>query len=70
MLNIVLFTGCLRLVSVYGCSLQGKLALAISNYHKALGLRADDTFAADLLGVALREECEQLGSDFHSDLIL
>ena len=36
-------------------SLQGKLMEAIEEYHKALALRPEDAFAAEMLGVALRE---------------
>lgn len=50
--------------------MQGKLALAISNYHKALSLRTDDAFAAEMLAAALREECEQLSRSFGDDVIL
>ena len=37
--------------------MQGNLGAAIENYHKALGIRADDTFAAEMLSSALAEEC-------------
>ena len=36
-------------------SLQGRLMEAIEEYHKALALRPEDAFAAEMLGVALRE---------------
>jgi tetratricopeptide (TPR) repeat protein len=35
--------------------LQGKLMEAIEEYHKALALRPEDSFAAEMLSVALRE---------------
>ena len=50
--------------------MQGKLALAISNYHKALGLRTDDTFASEMLAAALQEECKQLENEPSDDLML
>lgn len=57
------FTGKLDL---FGCDLfcvlptkpiQGSLEEAIENYHKALGLRPEDSFTADMLTAALQEEC-------------
>ena len=38
--------------------LQGQLHKAIEYYHKALGIKSDDTVASDLLDRALREEFE------------
>lgn len=35
--------------------LQGRLGVAIEIYHKALGLRPDDTFAADMLSECIME---------------
>jgi len=37
--------------------LGGDLPLAIEFYHKALGLRPEDTFAGEMLSTALAEEC-------------
>lgn len=37
--------------------LLGDSAAAAAGYHKALGLRPDDAFCAEMLDVALREEC-------------
>ena len=36
-------------------------------YHKALGLKADDTFTTKMLGRALEEECERYGSSGADD---
>ena len=41
----------------YTNHLAGNLEEAIENYHKALGLRPEDSFAADMLAVAVEEEC-------------
>ena len=38
--------------------MQGKHAPAISNYHKAMGLRTDDALTAEMLTIALQEECK------------
>ena len=45
---------------------QGKLMEAIEFYHKALGLRSEDTISAQLLGEALRQQAGQddLGLQF------
>lgn len=40
-------------------ALQGNLTEAIDNYHIALGSRPEDTFTAEMLTVALHEECAQ-----------
>ncbi|EFJ07248.1 hypothetical protein SELMODRAFT_272183 [Selaginella moellendorffii] len=37
--------------------LQGSTGIAIDFYHKALGLKPDDTFTAEMLTAALTEEC-------------
>lgn len=37
---------------------QGDLEPAIEHYHKALGLRPEDTFTAEMLTAALREAAE------------
>jgi hypothetical protein len=36
---------------------------AISNYHKALGLRPEDTFTTEMLGQAIMEEARAGFSD-------
>ena len=54
-------------VCKYGMSyaLQGDLQQAIEDYHKALGLRPEDTFTAEMLAVALQDEAvpEELEGD-------
>lgn len=45
----------------YTHQLMGNSAAAVESYHKALGLRPDDAFAAEMLGVALKEECTRFG---------
>jgi hypothetical protein len=35
----------------------GKHELAIEYYHKALGLRPDDSFTHEMLHIALQEQC-------------
>lgn len=45
----------------YTHHLMGDSAAAVEGYHKALGLRPDDAFAAEMLGAALREECARFG---------
>ncbi|KAG0597202.1 hypothetical protein M758_UG320200 [Ceratodon purpureus] len=42
--------------------LQGNTGKAIDCYHKALGLKSDDTFTAEMLTSALQEECLRLSS--------
>jgi anaphase-promoting complex subunit 6 len=42
--------------------LQGSTGKAIDFYHKALGLKSDDTFTAEMLTTALTEECTRLSS--------
>lgn len=44
---------------------QGDLQQAIEDYHKALGLRPEDTFIAEMLAVALQDEAvpEELEGD-------
>ncbi|KAL2620164.1 hypothetical protein R1flu_000369 [Riccia fluitans] len=37
--------------------LQGNSSLAIDYYHKALGLKPDDSFTSEMLSVALQDEC-------------
>lgn len=41
----------------YSYHLSGDLPAAIQHYHKALALRIDDTFTAELLTAALQQEC-------------
>lgn len=48
--------------------MQGELAEAITNYHRALSLRPDDTFSSDMLAAALQEEC-RLDKDSPDDLM-
>eukprot|EP00873_Tetraselmis_striata_P027901 jgi/Tetstr1/448165/TSEL_035456.t1 len=43
----------------YTNHLMGNLTEAIDNYHIALGSRPEDTFTAEMLTVALHEECAQ-----------
>jgi anaphase-promoting complex subunit 6 len=45
----------------YTHQLMGNSEAAVEGYHKALGLRPDDAFAAEMLGAALREECARFG---------
>lgn len=40
-------------------ALQGELAQAILYYHKCLAVKPEDTFADEMLTLAMREECEQ-----------
>ena len=44
---------------------QGDLQQAIEDYHKALGLRPEDTFTAEMLAIALQDEAipEELEGD-------
>ena len=44
-------------------ALQGKLLMAIEYYHKALGLRSEDSICAQLLQDALKQHAE-LDDDF------
>ena len=39
-------------------TVQGDLEAAIEHYHKALGLRPEDTFTAEMLTAALKEAAE------------
>jgi anaphase-promoting complex subunit 6 len=45
----------------YTHQLMGNSEAAVEGYHKALGLRPDDAFAAEMLGAALRDECARFG---------
>lgn len=47
-----------KLPELTDCStrVQGELSTAIEHYHKALGLRPDDTFASEMLTQALQDE--------------
>lgn len=47
------------------CAAQGDLQQAIEDYHKALGLRPEDTFTAEMLAAALQDEAvpEELEGD-------
>ncbi|KAH7292522.1 hypothetical protein KP509_29G072200 [Ceratopteris richardii] len=40
--------------------LQGNTTLAIEYYHKALGLKPDDTFTVEMLNTALADECTRM----------
>ena len=48
-----------------GAVVQGDLQQAIEDYHKALGLRPEDTFTAEMLAIALQDEAvpEELEGD-------
>ena len=39
-------------------TVQGDLEAAIEHYHKALGLRPEDTFTAEMLTAALKEAAQ------------
>lgn len=41
---------------------QGDNSAAVDFYHKALGLRPDDSFAAEMLSEALEAECHAFAS--------
>lgn len=41
------------------CNHPGALELAIENYHKALGLKAEDNFTVEMLTTAL-EDCAKI----------
>lgn len=47
----------------YTHQLMGNSAAAVEHYHKALGLRPDDAFATEMLGLALQEECTRFGGE-------
>lgn len=49
------------IVSSRGCAAQGgkeNTDLAVEHYHKALSLRPEDTLAAEMLSLALEEDCQ------------
>lgn len=43
--------------------LMGDAGAAVREYHVSLGLRPDDTFAQEMLGEALREECVRASTE-------
>lgn len=47
----------------YTYQLMGNSAAAVEHYHKALSLRPEDAFAAEMLGLALQDECAAFGRD-------
>lgn len=47
----------------YTYQLMGNSAAAVEHYHKALSLRPDDTFASEMLGLALQEDCAMFARD-------
>lgn len=47
----------------YTYQLLGNSAAAVEYYHKALSLKPDDAFAAEMLRIALQEECAKFGRD-------
>ncbi len=47
----------------YTYQLMGDSAAAVEHYHKALSLRPDYAFAAEMLGLALQEDCARFGRD-------
>ncbi len=47
----------------YTHHLLGNTAAAIEHYHKALGLRPDDSFTAEMLTQALQQECMRSEQD-------
>lgn len=47
----------------FALQLGGDCAGAVREYHVALGLRPDDTFAQEMLGEALREECARASAE-------
>lgn len=53
--------------------LQGNTALAIEYYHKALGLKPDDTFTVEMLNSALMDECTRMSAvrepQYHSAVL-
>lgn len=49
-------TCCLNRTKQVRCVWQGDLQHAIGDYHKALGLRPEDTFTAEMLAIALQDE--------------
>eukprot|EP00775_Hariotina_reticulata_P001960 gene1960-2287_t len=50
----------------YTHQLMGNSAAAVEYYHKALGLRPDDAFAAEMLGLALQDECTRFGQELEA----
>ncbi|GBF89495.1 anaphase-promoting complex subunit 6 [Raphidocelis subcapitata] len=52
----------------FALQLSGDAAGAVREYHVALGLRPDDTFAQEMLGEALREECERAAGEAEDGL--
>lgn len=54
-----------RCLVLRGAVVQGDLQQAIEDYHKALGLRPEDTFTAEMLATALQDEAipEELEGD-------
>ena len=59
------FLGNARTLGLRGAVVQGDLQQAIEDYHKALGLRPEDTFTAEMLAIALQDEAvpEELEGD-------
>ena len=56
---------CTLCLAHYRLVLQGDLRQAVEDYHKALGLRPEDTFTAEMLAIALQDEAvpEELEKD-------
>jgi anaphase-promoting complex subunit 6 len=50
----------------YTHQLMGNAAAAVEYYHKALGLRPDDAFAAEMLSLALQDECTRFGHELEA----
>lgn len=50
----------------YTHQLMGSSGAAVEHYHKALALRPDDAFAAEMLGLALQEECARFGMELET----
>jgi anaphase-promoting complex subunit 6 len=50
----------------YTQQLAGQLAAAIESYHKALGLRQDDSFSNDMLAESLQQECARFSLELIS----
>jgi anaphase-promoting complex subunit 6 len=47
----------------YTLQLMGRTHQAMEVYHRALGLRPDDAFAAEMLDAVVREECVKYGQE-------
>jgi anaphase-promoting complex subunit 6 len=50
----------------YTHHLQGNTEVAVHHYHKALGLRPDDSFSGEMLGQALQQECVRFSGELEA----